>query len=203
MSIRRRVLLAAPLAAAVAVRRGAAAAPNPARIRGTIQSVTGTYLRIATRDGRTVTVAVAEDATISIVAPARIEDIRPGSFIGTAAMPQPDGTQMAMEVHVFPESMRGVGEGFHPWDLAPQSTMTNGTVGTVTGSAGRQLTVKYRGGEQTVVVPPEAPIVSYQPGSAADLVPGAHVIIAAAPSTDGMLRATRIAVGKDGMTPPM
>jgi hypothetical protein len=201
MSIGRRVLLAAVITASAA--RCAGAREQSARIRGTISSVVGTYLKVATREGRTVTVAVPQDTPILLIAPARIEDIRPGSYIGTAAMPQPDGTLLAMEVQVFPESMRGVGEGHRPWDLRPDSTMTNGTVGDVVVASGRRLTVKYQGGQKTVIVPPEAPIITYQPGKPDLLVPGAHVIIFAKASTDGMLAAQRIGVGKDGLTPPM
>lgn len=206
MSIRRRNLIVAALAFPLTQCGAMGYAPadgNASRIRGTITSVVGTYIKIATGSGRRVTIAVPETAPVAVVAPARIEDIKPGSYIGTTAVPQPDGTLMAIEVHVFPESMRGVGEGFRPWDLQPESTMTNGTVGTVAGTSGRRLTVTYHGGEKTVVVPPQAQIVMIEKGSPALLVPGAHVIVFASPSTAGMLRAHRIAVGKDGLTPPM
>ena len=205
MSIRRRVLLTGLLTgllAAPALSCVAADAP-PARLRGTVRSVTGTYFWIDTRGGKRVEVAVPDKTPISIVAPARIEDIKPNSYIGTAAMPQPDGTLRALEVHVFPEDLRGLGQGHYPWDLQPESTMTNGTVGRVEGTSGRTLTVIYHGGTKTVVVPPDVPIVTYTEGSMASLVPGAHVIVAAEPSTDGVLRARRIVVGQDGMAPPM
>lgn len=201
MSTRRRVLLTA-LLAAPALSCAAAEAP-PARIRGTIRSVTGSYVWINTRAGKRVEVAVPEETPISVIAPARIEDIKPNSYIGTTAMPQPDGTLRALEVHVFPEDLRGLGQGFHPWDLQPESTMTNGTVGKLEGTSGRRMTVTYYGGTKTVVVPPGVPIVTFLPGSMAQLVPGAHVVVAAEPSTDGVLRARRIVVGQDGMTPPM
>ncbi len=201
MSVPRRILLAA-LLLAPSVSRAGAAEPS-LRIRGTITKVVGSYIFIATRQGRTVTVAVPADVPISVVVPARLADIAPGSYIGTAAVKQPDGTLRALEVHVFPDDLRGLGQGHHPWDLQPGSTMTNGIVGTVAGSAGRRLTVQYRGGEQTVTVPPDVPIVAYRDGGPDKLVAGAHVVVAAAPSTDAMLRASRIVVGADGMVPPM
>ena len=204
MSVPRRVLLAALLLAPLLVSPPlSCAAQEPARIRGTVTKVVGTYVSIATPGHRTVTVAVPAETPISVVVPARIADIRPGSYIGTAAMPQPDGTLRALEVHVFPDDLRGVGQGHHPWDLRPGSTMTNGVVGTLTGNDGRRLTVAYQGGEQTVVVPPDVPVVAYRDGSLASLVKGAHVLVAASPSTDGMLRAIRIVVGADGSVPPM
>lgn len=202
MSVHRRVLLAGLAAGSLAVRAAAQGAP-PGRLRGTIQSVNGDTLTVTTRMGKSVQLVMAPNMAINVIAPSRIEDIKPGSFIGTAAMPQKDGTLMAMEVQVFPESMRGIGEGHRPWDLKPDSTMTNGTVGNVTGTSGRRLTLAYKGGEKTVVVPPEAPIITYEPGSRALLVPGAHVIIFTSHGANGALRADRIGVGKDGLTPPM
>ena len=118
-------------------------------------------------------------------------------------MPQPDGTQRALEIHVFPESMRGTGEGHRPFDLQPQSTMTNGTVGSVTGTIGRTLTVTYQGGEKTIVVPPDTPIVAFEPGTRAMLAAGAHIILIGTRAEDGVITATRILVGKDGLIPPM
>ena len=202
MLIPRRALFAALAATAAIVPRAKAQGAPPARIRGTIASVTGDTLTVAA-NGKDTAVACDPHTRITLIAPARIEDIKPGSFIGTAALPQKDGTLMAMEIQVFPESMRGVGEGHRPWDLRPGSTMTNGTVGTVTGTAGRRLTMTYKGGEQTVVVPPEAPVITYEPATRAALVPGAHVIVAVDQAADGGLHALYIGVGKDGLTPPM
>jgi hypothetical protein len=193
-------LLAAGLVASSAA---LAQAPQPVRIRATIDAADANSLSLTTRAGDKVTVAIAPDVAVAVLVPIKLQDIKPGSFIGTAAMPQPDGTQRALEVHVFPESMRGTGEGHRPFDLQPQSTMTNGTVGSVTGSVGRTLTVTYKGGEKTIVVPPDTPIVTYEAGSRALLVPGAHVIVFAAQTTDGKVTATRIAVGKNGLVPPM
>jgi hypothetical protein len=180
-----------------------AQAPQAVRIRATIDAVHAGNLSLTTRTGDKVTVAFAPDTAVAALVPIKLEDIKPGSFIGSAAMPQADGTQRALEVHVFPESMRGTGEGHRPFDLQPQSTMTNGTVGAVTGSVGRTLTVSYKGGEKTIVVPPGTPVVTYEPGSTALLVPGAHVIVFATQATDGKVTAQRIAVGKNGLVPPM
>jgi len=180
-----------------------AQAPRNVRIRATIDAVSPTSLSLTSRAGQQQTVAIASDTVIVAIVPMKLEDIKPGAFIGSAAMPRPDGTQRALEVHVFPESMRGTGEGHRPFDLQPQSTMTNGTVGTVTVGTGRTLTVAYQGGEKTIVVPPDTPVVTYEPGSPALLVPGAHVIVMATEATEGKLSATRISVGKNGLVPPM
>jgi Domain of unknown function (DUF5666) len=180
-----------------------AQAPQPMRLRATIDAVDGRNLSLTTRAGEKVTVSMAPDATVVSIVPVRLEDIKPGSFVGTAAMPQPDGTLRALEVHVFPESMRGAGEGHRPFDLQPQSTMTNGTVGTVTGSSDRTLTITYAGGEKTVAVAANTPVVTYEPGSPALLVPGAHIILFGNQAPDGKVTATRISVGKNGLVPPM
>ena len=180
-----------------------AQAPQPTRLRATIDAVDGKSLSLTTRAGEKVTVSLAPDVAVTAIVPVRLEDIKPRSFVGTAAMPQPDGTLRALEVHVFPESMRGTGEGHRPFDLQPQSTMTNGTVGTVTGSSDRTLTVTYAGGEKTVVVEAKTPVVTYEPGSPALLVPGAHIILFGNQAPDGKVTATRISVGKDGLVPPM
>ncbi len=182
---------------------GIAVAQSPARIRATVESINGDSLALTTRAGDKVSVAVAPDLVVTELAPVKLQDIKPGSFIGTAALPQPDGTERALEVHVFPESMRGTGEGHRPFDLQPHSTMTNGTVGAVTGSTDRTLTVKYQGGEQTIMVPPNTPVVTYEPGSRTMLVPGAHIILFGTRAADGEVTAKRISVGKDGMVPPM
>ena len=136
--------------------------------------------------------------------PATLADIKPGSFIGTAAREQEDGTIVAVEVHVFPESMRGSGEGHRAFDLGPKSSMTNGTVGQeVTGKTGQTLTVQYKGGEKSIVVPPNVPVVTFEPGTRGLLVPGAHVIVFGQKSDDGTLRAANVLIGKDGLVPPM
>jgi hypothetical protein len=177
--------------------------PMPTRLRATIDSVTATTMTVTPRNGSSTVVQLPADVRISGITVAKIEDIKPGSYIGTAAAPQPNGTLKALEVHVFPPSMVGAGEGFRPWDSAPSSTMTNGTVGDLVGSHGRTLTVKYKGGEKTVIVPDDVPIVSIEPGTRTLLVAGAHVIVTATKGTDGALTATAINVGEKGLTPPM
>lgn len=191
--------------AAAFVLTGAAAAQadEVVRIRATIDAVNADSLSLTTRSGQKTTVALAPNPIVTSIVRVKLTDIKPGSFIGAAAMPQKDGTQRALEVHVFPESMRGTGEGSRPFDLKPQSTMTNGTVGAVTGTSGRTLKVTYNGGEQTIVVPPNVPIVTFEPGSRAMLVRGAHVIVFGQKAADGKVTAMRIAVGKNGLVPPM
>jgi hypothetical protein len=193
------VLSAASLAGAAAQ----TPAPTPTRLRATIDSVTDTTLTVTPRNGSATTIQVPPNVRIAGITVANIGDIKPGSYIGTAAAPQPDGTQKALEVHVFPPSMVGSGEGFRPWDSAPNSTMTNGTVGDLVGTHGRTLTVKYKGGEKTVIVPDDVPIVSIEPGTRSLLTPGAHVIVFASKGADGALTALSISVGENGLTPPM
>lgn len=199
---RRRILLLAALCGCFSVPSLAQDAPQ-LRVRGTIDSVNGTSMVVTTRDGTKQTLAMAPNVGVTAIIAIKISDIRPHSYIGTAAVPQADGTLLAREIQVFPESMRGVGEGHRPWDLEPNSTMTNGTVGDVAGTSGRTLTVTYKGGEQKVVVPENAPIITYAPAGRDMLVAGAHVIITATRQPDGSLVATRIGVGKDGLVPPM
>jgi hypothetical protein len=196
-------LSAAITLASLALAGPLAAQPAPARIRGTIESVTGKNLSVMSRDGDRLAMTLAPDAVVTVIAAADIADIKPGSYIGTAAMPQKDGSLVAMEVQVFPEAMRGAGEGSRPYDLQPQSTMTNGTVGDVAGVSGRTLTLKYQDGEKHVLVPPGAPVITYQPGTLAMLVAGGHVIVTATKAPDGTLTASRVALGKDGLVPPM
>jgi hypothetical protein len=176
---------------------------KPVRVRATVDSASATEVVLTSRTGEKMTAALTPATSVVAIVPIKMEDIKPGSFIGSAAMPQPDGTQSALEIHVFPESMRGTGEGHRPFDLKPESTMTNGTVGSVTGSTSRTLTVSYKGGEKTIVVPPGTPIVTYEPGSPALLVAGAHVILMGTQAADGKITATRIAAGKNGLVPPM
>lgn len=174
------------------------------RIRGTIDAINATSMQVTTRGGESLNLALDPKLRVTDIVPAKLGDVGPGSYIGTAAIPQPDGTLRALEIQVFPESSRGVGEGLHPYDLQPQSRMLNGTVGgDVVSNEGRTLTVKYKGEEKTVVVPANAPIITYAPGNEQMLVPGAHVIISASKAADGALTAMRVSVGKDGLVPPM
>ena len=183
---------------------GAAHAADAQRIRGTIEQVQGTSLTIATREGPTVAVTLTPDARIAALVPADLAAAGTGSFIGTAAVPQPDGTLKAQEVLIFPEAMRGVGEGHRAWDLTPDSTMTNATVeATVTSASGRELSLTYKGGAKKLLVPPGTPVVTLEPGDASLLKAGNHVFLGAEAGPGGALTAARITVGKDGMVPPM
>jgi hypothetical protein len=200
----KRYFLASLAVGVVAGTMGTAIAQTPpSRVRATIDSVSATTMTVTPRNGSPTVIALPPEVHISGITIAKIDDIKPGSYIGTAAAPQPDGTQKALEVHVFPPSMVGAGEGFRPWDSAPNSTMTNGTVGDLVGSKGRTLTVKYKGGEKTVIVPDDVPIVSIEPGTRALLTPGAHVIVFASKGADESLTAISVNVGEKGLTPPM
>jgi hypothetical protein len=191
------------LAFALAVGLCAAQTTNPTiRLRGTLEAVAPGSLTLKERRGETIVLALAEKLAVNEVFPIELADIKPGSYIGTAAMPQADGTQRSMGVTVFPETSRGVAEGHYPFDLMPQSTMTNATVADVVAAAsGRQLQVKYKGGEKTIVVPPGTPIVSFKPGDASLLVPGASVSIAAQ-EIGGKPTALRINAGRNGFAIP-
>ena len=176
---------------------------QPTRIRGTIASLQGQTLVVTTRSGQPASITLADKLTVTTSSTTKLSDVHPGSFIGATAVPQPDGSMKAIEVHVFPESMRGTGEGFRPWDLGATSTMTNGTVGQIEGADGRSLTVKYKEGEKTIAVPPDVPVVALEIGERSALVPGAHVFIIANKGADGALTAARVTVGKNGLEPPM
>jgi hypothetical protein len=176
---------------------------TPTGVRGTVTSFSGDLLKVHTRDGKDVDVKLAADTPIRGVALANVSDIKPDSYVGTAAIPQADGTLKALEVHVFPASMRGSGEGHRPWDLGANSTMTNGTVGSLVVSNGRTITVKYKDGEKKIVIPQDVPIVSLQPGDRSLLVPGAKVVLFAHKEADGSMAANFISAGEHGVTPPM
>jgi len=200
-----RLLALFGLALALAAPLAAAQEAPPVRVRGTIERVDGSTLTVKARDGAELKVVMTDDARIVALAKASLADIKPGSFVGITGMPQPDGSQRAVEVHVFPEAMRGTGEGHRPWDLQPQSTMTNGNVDqTVLGVDGQTLTLGYKGGEKKIVVPPDTPVVTIAPGDRSDLKPGVKIfIVAAKKQPDGTLLAPRVNYGKDGLTPPM
>jgi hypothetical protein len=175
------------------------------RIRGTIETVDGSLLTIKSRDGTELKVRVTDNVAVFGVAKTAMSEVKQGSYIGVSAMPEPDGTQRALAVHIFPESQRGAAEGFRPWDLRPNSTMTNATVAeTVAGIDGHNILVRYKDGEKKVVVPPDTPIVTFVAGEKSELKPGAKIIIfSATKKEDGTLEAARVNVGRDGITPPM
>jgi hypothetical protein len=177
----------------------------PVRVRGTIEGVvdSAAYM-VKTRDGAELKVTLAEKPQIAGIVKASLSDIKEGSFVGVTAMPKADGSLSALEVHIFPEAMRGTGEGHYPWDLRPQSTMTNANVEQIAAAVdGRTLTLKYKDGEKKIFVPADAPIVAYVPGDMSDLKPGAKVLIIATKQPDGTLQGRAWRVGRDGLTPPM
>ena len=180
-----------------------APAAKPVRLHGVIESVDGHKVTAKSDKGDPLALALGDKAMVIEVAKASLSDIKDGSFIGSGAMPQPDGTQKAVEVHIFPESMRGTGEGFRPW-TRPGSTMTNGTVGaTVTSVSGPLITIKYKGGQQKIDVPPGTPIMKYQVGGLSALKPGAaFAVLAAVKKPDGTYGVDRINVGVNGASPP-
>ena len=191
----------------------ALAVDAPHNIRGTITSVDGNAFNIKENDGTAAKIELAGDAAIVSVAMAKLSDIKPGDYIGTAATPRVDGTLQAIEVHIFPKSMTGAGEGSRAWDLKPKSSMTNGTVGQRPGRvadnkvntvAGDSITVDYNGGAKKVLITPSTKVVSLVPGNRAELKPDARVfVVGATQNSDGSLEAHRITVGTKDLPPPM
>jgi hypothetical protein len=174
------------------------------RVRGTIERAEGDHYIVKARNGGEVKVKLADNAMVVALVKASLADVKQGSYVGVSGMPQADGSQKALEIHIFPEAMRGTGDGHRPWDLQPSSTMTNGAVEqTAASSDGQVLTLKYKDGEKKVLVPADCPIVSYLPGDKSELKPGAAIFIAAAQKqSDGTLVTPRVNVGR-GTAPPM
>ena len=208
MSIHRspfaRPLIAVTMVVASALAAVAQQPPTPTRVRGTIESVDGDVLSVRSRSGENVKLHMTSDIKVVGIVRISLADIKLGSFIGTTTLPGPDGRQNAVEVHVFPEDMRGTGEGSRPYDLKPNSTMTNATVAEqVAGNDGQTLMIKYKDGEKKVTVGPDTPVVTYVPGEKADLKAGAKIIAFIKQLPDGSYETNRISVGRDGLTPPM
>jgi hypothetical protein len=182
----------------------AQSAPPPTmRLRGTIEKIDPTTIVLKERNGETMTLAIADNLTVSEVLPVDPATIQSGVFVGTAALPGADGALSALEVLVFPEAMRGTGEGHSQWDLQPGSTMTNATVTElVPGAKGRHMTLRYKDGEKTIVVPDGIPVVTLKPADRSLLVPGAKVIVTAQ-MRNGQPTALRATAGRNGFTPPM
>ncbi|APC19197.1 hypothetical protein BLL42_05970 [Pseudomonas frederiksbergensis] len=172
-------------------------------VRGEITSVSEEVLKVHTNRGENVLIQLTKDTKVRAVTLANIEDIKPGSYIGSAAIPQADGTLKALEVHVFPPEMAGTGDGHRPFDLVKGSSMTNGSVGDLVVSNGRTLTVNYKGGQQTILVPEDVPIVNLTLADRSLLKVGVKVVLFATQSADGPLTAQSISAGKDGVVPPM
>ena len=182
-----------------------ASAQEKLRIRGTIESVDGPVYVVKNRDGAEVKLTVTDPHLYVAIVKSTMADIKPGQFVGATGVTQADGSQKAIEVHIFPESMRGTGEGHYDWDLKPNTKMTNANVEqTVAGVEGPVLTVKYKDGEKKVMVTPETQVVSYVMGDKADLKPGIKIFVGAAKKgADGTWETPRVTYGKDGLTPPM
>jgi len=200
-----RLLVASVTAISIFASTAWAQQTPPVRIRGLIESVDGDMLGIKTREGTDVKVKMTDNVAVFAVVKTELSEIKEGSYIGVSAMPQPDGTQKAFAVHIFPENQRGAAEGFRPWDARANSTMTNATVAeTVKGTDGQNIMVKYKDGEKKVVVPPDTPIVTFVASDKSEVKAGAKIIIfGAAKKEDGTLEANRVNVGRDGITPPM
>lgn len=207
----RALLLAASVLVAATPLAVNAQTPEPTvRVRGVIERVDANSLTVKDRSGEVVTLVRPADMNVSEIVPLTMADIKPDSFVGAGALPQPDGTQRAIEVVVFPEAARGTGEGFRPWDYLPNGTMTNATVATLAEApsstpGGQKMVLRYKDGEQTVIVPPGTPVVTFKPGNAdqaALVVPGAKVVITAQVK-DGRPTALRMLVGRNGFAPPM
>jgi hypothetical protein len=204
MSIRLKlgVTLAALAFAGVALAQTPAG--KPSRIRGEIVSLDGDVLKVHRRSGDTVPIDVKPAVSVSAVKLMQLADIKPGSFVGTTTITGTDGKLTATEVHVFPESARGAGEGHYAWDLGPNSMMTNANVDTVVqGTSGRNLKLSYKGGSNEVTVPPNVPVVTFTPAARTDLTAGKKVFVVATATSQGAFVAQRVVVEKDGVAPPM
>ena len=179
-------------------------APVPTRVRGAIESVDAETMTVKARSGEIFKLRMAGDLRVSGVVKADLADIKPGSFIGATTVPGPDGAPKAVEIHIFPEEMRGTGEGSRSWDLKPNSSMTNATVSESSVSTdGHTLLVKYQGGEKRIDIAPETPIVTFVPGDKSELKAGAKVMATIKQLPDGSFETSRVSVGRDGLTPPM
>lgn len=181
------------------------AAQETVRVRGAIERKDGAAYVVKTRDGALVRVELADKPVFVAMVKASMADIKPGMYVGATAMPGEGDSLNAVEVHIFPEAMRGAGEGHRPWDLRPQATMTNANVETiVTGVDRHTLTMRYKDGEKKLVVTPQTVVVTYAPGDAAEVGPGTKIFISVAQKqADGSLKAPRLTYGRDGLTPPM
>lgn len=203
--MKHRILGISGVAFIVCASLAAAQQPQTVRVRGTIESVDGQVLNVKARDGTPLTLKLADGAPVRTVVRKSLADVTAGTFVGITAMPQPDGTQKAVEIHIFPESLRGTGEGHRPWDLMPNSTMTNANVDSaVTSVDGKQLVLKYKDGEKKFIVPADVEVVMFAPAQMADLKPGEKIFVVAAKKLpDGTLEVPAITVGSNGVNPPM
>jgi hypothetical protein len=199
-----RAITAMLIAAISAVAIAQAPANPPVRIRGTVEKIDGQNLTVKARNGETMNVKLAENYAVVGIAKASVADIGSGKFIGTTTVGEREGALVALEVHIFPEAMRGTGEGHYAWDLRPDSKMTNANVADVVNMGkDRVLTVQYKGGEKKVLVPENAAVVSFTPADRSELKPGAQVFLVSQRQADGTLTAPRVNVGLHGQVPPM
>lgn len=199
-----RPLVAVAMVAASTIYAIAQQSLAPSRVRGTIEAIDGDVIAVKSRAGEDVRLRMTGDIKIVGITKIALTDIKVGSFIGTTTVPGPDGANNAVEVHLFPEDMRGTGEGSRPYDLKPNSSMTNATVEqSVVGNDGHTLNIKYKDGEKKVLVSPETPVVTYVAADKSDLKPGAKVIAFIKKLPDGTFETNRVSVGRDGLTPPM
>jgi hypothetical protein len=181
-----------------------ASAQDTVRIRATIERIDGPVFVIKTRDGAEEKLTVTDNPLLVGVVKSTMADIKPGMFVGSTGMMQADGTQKAIEVHIFPESMRGTGEGHYDWDLKPKSKMTNANVEeSVAGVDGQMLSVKFKNGEKKILVTSDTAVVKYVTGDRGDIKPGTKIFVAAKKQPDGTFQTPRITYGEDGLTPPM
>jgi hypothetical protein len=204
MSIRLKLGITLAALAFTGVALAQTLAGKPLRIRGEIVSLDGDVLKVHRRSGDTVSIEVKPAVSVSAVKLMQLADIKPGSFVGTTTITGTDGKLTATEVHVFPESARGTGEGHYAWDQGPNSMMTNANVDTVVqGTSGRNLKLSYKGGSNEVTVPPNVPVVTYTPAARTDLTAGKKVYVVATAASQNAFVAQRVVVEKDGVAPPM
>jgi hypothetical protein len=200
----RRLTAGSGFALIIAVSTAAAQQPQFVRLRGAIESVDAQTLTVKGRDGTVMSMKLPEGIAVRGLEKKSVADVKQGGFVGITAMPQADGSQKAVEIHIFPEAMRGTGEGHRPWDLMPNSTMTNGSIDSaVTAVDGNELVLKYKDGEKKFIIPANVEVVMFVPGTVADLKPGEKVFVAAKKLPDGTLEPQFITVGHNGVNPPM
>src|SRR6266576_1721803 len=177
---------------------------TPVRVRGSVVSLDGSKLIVRAKDGKDVSVSLADNFAALAVVKSSMADIKEGTFIGTATVTQPDTTLRSVEVVVFPDNLRGTAEGHYPWDLGSSSMMTNATVANAVKAVdGQTVTVTYKGGEKKIDIPANVPVVALVPASKDDIAPGAIVFVPAERQSDGALHAGAVLFGKDGVIPPM